>query len=279
MATRVVSRSPRPRARPRPAPRPTATAPHTTRTSVNGSRSCTAGELARVGAHQPGRPLGAGVRAAAVSACEQTSGTCPAPGCARRRPARRRPRSPTPGAGGDQHLVAAGRGRASPTWPGPRTASRRTATSPGWTSSRSAGRRRGRHAARHRQLRRTGVGVADGHDGVGERGQRRPGDDAHRLPGLQTQRMTRTRRDLADDRQHGGRLLTRAGRGRRCGSRSRRPPPGRSRATGGRDHLLGAAQPVRLGDRHTHRWRSDRTGQDQGELLVDRPLRHYAPTV
>jgi hypothetical protein len=118
--------------------------------------------------------------------------------------------------------------------------------------------------------------VADGHDGVGERGQRRAGDDAHRLPGLQAQRVTRARRDLADDRQHGGRLLGCAGQVDTADGVAvdRRLVEAGQRAA--RDHLLGAAQAVRLGDRHTHRCRTDRTGQDQGELLVDRPHRHYA---
>ena len=49
--------------------------------------------------------------------------------------------------------------------------------------------RRGRHAARHRQLGRALVGVTDGHHRVGEGGQRRTRHHAHRLTGLQAQRM------------------------------------------------------------------------------------------
>ena len=73
-----------------------------------------------------------------------------------------------------QHLVAAGRRRACR--PGPGRARRRAGR-----RRRRAARprrppheRRGRHAARHRELGRAAVGVADGHHRVGERGQRRP---------------------------------------------------------------------------------------------------------
>ena len=54
------------------------------------------------------------------------------------------------------------------------------------------------------------VGVADGHDGVGERRQRRARGDAHRLAGLQPQRMPRARGDLADHRQLDRHHLARA---------------------------------------------------------------------
>jgi hypothetical protein len=174
-----------------------------------------------------------------------------------------------PGPGVHEHLVAAGRGEHPDL-----TRSEDRVAADGDVAGLDVlpdppDERRGRHAARHRQLGRAGVGVADGHDGVGERGQRRAGDDAHGLPGLQPQWMTRARRDLADDRQHGGRLLTRAGEVDAADGVAvdRRLVEAGQRA--GRDHLLGAAQAVRLGDRHTHRCGTDRTGQDQGELLVD----------
>ena len=180
------------------------------------------------------------------------------------------------GAGVHEHLVAAGRGQ----HPDLGRAEDDVATDGDVAGldvlADPPHERRGRHAARHRQLRGAGVGVADGHDRVGERGQRRPGDHVHGLPRLQAQRMARSGRDLADDGQHDRRLLARPGEvdaAHRVTVDRRLVEPGQ-RAGG--DHLLRAAQAVGLGDRHPHRCGTDGAGQDQGELFVDRPHRRHA---
>ena len=247
---------------------------------MNGSRSCTAAVSSRGSLRtSPARPASAPAsRAAAVRACEQTSATCPAPGV----------RATSTSSSPTEITDTRGRGCTS------------TLSRPAAASIADLGRaehgvaadgdvaglhvladpaheRRRRHAARHRQLGGAGVGVADGHDRVGERGQRRPGDHAHGLPRLQPQRMARPGRDLADDGQHHRRLLARPGEvdaAHRVAVDRRLVEPGQ-RAGG--DHLLRAAQAVRLRDRHPHRCGTDRAGQDPGELLVDRPHRRHAP--
>ena len=238
MATRVVSRSPRsasaaydlaPRRRP-------PTAPHTTRTSLNGSRSCTAADSSRASPRtSPARPGSAPAsRAAAVSAWEQTSGICPAPGVR----ATSTSSSPTettrhPRTRVHQHLVPAGRGEhADLRGAEDRVAAHRDVAGLDVLPDPADERRR-RHAALHRQLGRAAVGV-------GRRARRRRrGWAAARRPSRAPPARAAGAADGASRPGSRRRPAARPAsprsrrRGRRCGRRSRRSPPGRSRAAGG----------------------------------------------
>ena len=205
------------RRRARPAPRaPAAPAdrPADDQQSLNGRRSCTAEAICAGVAADEARARGVGPRLAGgggerVRADVGHLARARGAGELDELVAHRDHRDPRPGV--DEHLVAPGRGEQSDLAPAPSTASRRTAMSPGWTSSPSRRTNAADGTLRvTADARATRVGVADGHDGVGERGQRRTRGDAHRLAGLQPQRMPRPRRDLADHRQLDRRCLARA---------------------------------------------------------------------
>jgi hypothetical protein len=138
MATRVVSSSPSPdSAACTSAPTFPPMAPHTTMTSLNGSRSCIAAPRSRASPRtRPARAVSAPAsRAAAVSACEQTSATWPAPGV-RASSTSSSPTEITDTRGrGWTSTLSRPAAASSATCAAPITASRRTATSPGWTSS------------------------------------------------------------------------------------------------------------------------------------------------
>ena len=198
MATRVVSRSPsRASAACTSAPAPPADGPaHDEDVAERQPVLHGRGDLPGVAADEPG-PRGLRPRLAGGGGEGVRADVGDLPGARRageRRRARRPPRSPRPAAGGARAPCRARPRRAAP--PGRRRARRR-----GGRRRRRAGRPR-RAGGRTRPTARRGctvsaraarVGVADGHDGVGERGQRRTRGDAHRLAGLQPQRMPRAR--------------------------------------------------------------------------------------
>ena len=203
---------------------------------MNGRRSCTAAVSSRGSLRtSPARPASAPAsRAAAVRACEQTSGTCPAPGV------RATSTSSSPTASTDtrgprvhEHLVAAGRGEHRR--PGPGRGRRR-----GGRRRRRAGRPRRPAARTPRTARRASpsawrvprVGVADGHDRVGERGQRRTRRPRAR-PARAAGAADGAIRPGSPRRRAARRASARSPRrGRRCARRSRRSPPGRSPGSG-----------------------------------------------
>ena len=120
----------------------------------------------------------------------------------------------------------------------------------------------------HGHPRVVAVGVADRHDRVGERGQRRAGVDPDGLARLQPPGLPRSGRDLADHRQQhrlgAGRLDVHAAY--RVAVDGRLVEAGQ-RAFG--DDLLGAQQALCLGDGHPYRRRTNCGGKRPAELLVD----------
>ena len=269
------------RARPAPRrPRRPPTAPQTTSMSLNGRRSCTAEAIcagvaadeARARGVRPRLPGGGGegVRAdvgdlARARRAGQLDELVPD----------RDHRHPRPRV--DEHLVAPGRGEQPDLGGAEHGVAADGDVARLDVLAEAADERRRRHAAGDRDARATRVGVADGHDGVGERRQRRTRGDAHRLAGLQPQRMPRACGDLADHRQLDRHHLARAedvdaahgvavdGGHVEAGHRARA------------DDLLGAPQAVRLRDRQPHRRRAHRGAQHPFELLVDRPHGVSAP--
>ena len=278
MATRVVSRSPSPASAARTsAPAAPPTAPQTTITSLNGSRSCMAApSVAGVAAARaPARVrLGAGLAGGRGQRVRADVGDLPgARACGPGRRARRRREITDTRGRGCTSTLSRPTAASSATCAAPITASaahrdvtglhvladpadeRRRRHAP---VHARAGRRRRRCTRRAPRRRRAWAAA-------------RPVATRTAWPGCSRSGCREPGRDLPDHRQR--HRLGRGGAGEvdaahRVAVDGRLVEPGQ-RAL--RDDLLGAPQPVRLGDRDPHRRGPHRGGQHPLELLVDRP--------